>query len=304
MSASQKQFTYSQNFLRDPRLVRYLLHASSIAPSDLVYEIGPGKGIITEVLAETCRRLIAVEKDVRLANGLQARLGLVPNLDILPGDFLDVELPQGAYKVFANVPFTVTSAVISKLASAQVLPDDSYLIVQREAAERFLGRPVGTLYAALLYPHFDPSVLYRFDRSDFAPTPGVDIVMLRLRKRGPPLVPPAVDQDYRDFVSYCFTSRHRTLRGTLGTLLGGRTAGRILFPLGLGPEARPSTVCVEQWTTLWSGFHLLSGPDARREVAGAERLLRLQQEGLSKLHRTRASSKQHLHRGRPTDAAL
>ncbi len=304
MSSSQRQLTYSQNFLRDPRLVRYLLNASSVGPSDLVYEIGAGQGIITRVLAARCSRLIAVEKDARLADRLRARLSTVPNLEMLKGDFLDVELPEEPYKVFANVPFTITSAVISKLASAPVLPEDSYLVVQREAAERFLGRPVGTLYASLLHPHLEPSVLYRFERSDFVPAPRVDVVMLRLRKRGPPLVPAAVHQEYRDFVTYCFTSRHRTLRGTLAALLGGRGAGQILSVLGLGPEARPSTLCVKQWPALWSGFHLLGGAGARREVAGAERRLRRQQEGLSKMHRSRSSTQRYIRASGPADGAL
>ncbi len=188
--------------------------------------------------------------------------------------------------MFANVPFAVTSAVITRLASAAVPPEDSYLVVQREAAERFIGRPVGTLYAALLHPHLELSVLYRFARSDFAPSP-----QRRCRD-----APPA--QARTAPAARCRTSGLSRLRdpllyvpaphaaGTLAAILGVRAACRILSPLGIAPEARPSTVSVEHWPTLWSGFRLLGGVEAGREVAGAERRLRQQQEGLRKMHRT------------------
>ncbi len=304
MSSSQPQLTCTQNFLRDPRLVRYLLNASTIGPSDLVYEIGPGKGAITTALARRCARLIAVEKDPCLAQRLKSRLTGVGNVEVLEADFLDVPLPDSRYKLFANVPFNITAAVVSKLDSTCRPPEDSYLVVQREAAERFLGKPVGTLYAALLHPHLEPSVLYRFFRSDFTPIPGVDVVMLRLAKRGPPLVPHALQQDYRDFVTYCFTSRHRTLRGTMVDLLGSHLANQILSPLGLGRDLSPSEIPVEQWLILWGGFHLLSGTRARRQVEGAERRLRQQQERLSKMHRTRSTRRRRFEGNRPADTAL
>jgi 23S rRNA (adenine-N6)-dimethyltransferase len=299
-----ENLVYSQNFLRDQRLVRYLLDASSIVPADLVYEIGPGKGAITAALAGRCGRVIAVEKDLRLAEGLRHRLAAVANVEILGADFLDVPLPDEPYKLFANVPFNITAAIITKLASAPRPPEDCYLVVQRDAAERFLGRPTGTLYAALLHPCLQASVLYRFARSDFSPAPGVDVVMLRLCKRGPPLVPPARQQDYRDFVTYCFTSRHRTLRGTLGALLDGRRASQLLSPLGIESDLPPSAVPMEHWPALWSGFHLLAGAGAQREVTGAERRLRRQQAGLKKLHRTRAAKNRYMDVSRSLDVAL
>ena len=290
MSTPQlENLVYSQNFLRDQRLVRYLLDASSIGPADLVYEIGPGKGAITAALAGRCRRLIAVEKDPRLAEGLRHRLANVANVEIVRADFLDVPLPDGPYKLFANVPFNITAAIITKLASAPCPPEDCYLVVQREAAERFLGGPMGTLYAALLHPYLEASVLYWFARSDFSPAPGVDVVMLCLCKRGPPLVPGARQQEYRDFVTYCCTSRHSTLRGTMGALLDGRRTNQLLSPLGIGSDMPPSAVPMEHRPALWSGFHLLAGADAQRQVAGAERRLRQQQSGLKKLHRTRSA---------------
>jgi 23S rRNA (adenine-N6)-dimethyltransferase len=222
---------HSQNFLRDPALVRHLLDASTLNPEDTVYEIGPGRGVITDALARRCGRVIAVEKDPALARALRQRFADAAHVAVVDGDFLEHPLPDAPYKVFANVPFNVTAAVVTKLLAAPRPPEDSYLIVQREAAERFLGAPAETLYAALLKPWFEPSVLYRFARADFVPAPRVDVVLLRLRKRGPPLVPEEERRSYRDFVTHCFTARHRTIRGTLSPLLGGPRAHQLLARL-------------------------------------------------------------------------
>lgn len=289
MSPSEREsLRYSQNFLRDPALVRHLLDASTLGPDDTVYEIGPGRGIITDALARRCGRVIAVEKDPALARALRRRFANAPHVTVIEGDVLETPLPNSAYTVFANVPFNVTAAVVTKLLAAPRPPEDSYLIVQREAAERFLGAPAETLYAALLKPWFEPSVLYRFARADFAPAPRVDVVMLRLRKRGPPLVPEEERRSYRDFVTHCFTSRHRTLRGTLSPLIGRERAHRLLAGLGLGADATPSAVRFEHWLALHACFALLAGPEARRAVRGAEERLQRAQDGLTKSYRTRA----------------
>src|SRR5215510_1463281 len=80
------------------------------------------------------------------------------------------------------------AAIVSRLTAASNPPRDAYLVVQREAAERFVGKPRPTLVAALLMPWFEASIVHRFRATDFAPAPRVDVVMLRLHKRGPPFV--------------------------------------------------------------------------------------------------------------------
>ena len=178
---------YSQNFLRDPRLIDGLLERSSIGCHDLVYEIGPGTGIITERLVLRCRRVVAIERDDDLAARLRLRLRDCPRATIHSADFLRFPLPVGPYKVFASIPFNLTAAIITRLTESRA-PLDSYLVVQREAAWRFLGSPRATLPSALLHPWFDATICHQFKRRDFRPAPQVESVLLRLRKRGPPLL--------------------------------------------------------------------------------------------------------------------
>ena len=278
---------YSQNFLRDPRLIDDLLEHSSIACHDLVYEIGPGTGIITDRLLLRCRRVVAIERDGALAARLRLRLRDCPHVTIHSADFLRFPLPVHPYKVFANIPFNRTSAIIARLTAEGCAPLDSYLVVQREAAWRFLGSPRATLPSVLLHPWFDATVCHQFKRGDFRPAPQVESVLLRLRKRGPPLVSGEDGQIYRDFVSFAFTAPEPSIYATLSTLLGHRGAMHLARTAGLALTATPSMVPGTLWLLLFEHLKDAGGRRAYRMVAGAEQRVRHLQAGLHKLHRTR-----------------
>jgi 23S rRNA (adenine-N6)-dimethyltransferase len=189
---------HTQNFLRDPALARALVDRAGLRSTDLVYEIGAGTGTITAALADRCRAVIANEIDGPLCGALRSRFAGRPNVEVHCGDFIGEALPSEPYKVFANPPFDITSEIIGKLVSAEHSPDDTFLVVQREAAARYRGVPDETLVGLLLKPFFAASVVHRFRRDDFVPAPSVEVVMLRLRKRGPPLVAPDDARAYRD----------------------------------------------------------------------------------------------------------
>src|SRR6266481_5189361 len=213
-SIVRRSILYAQNFLKSSCLVDSLLDRYGIGPGDMLYEIGPGKGIITECLARRCKQVVAIEKDPQLVAALRRRFANTPNITIHEGDFLQFRLPNVHYKVFANIPFNISAAIVTKLTTAACPPDDSYLVMQKEAAERFLGKRGESLYAVLLKPWFEPEIVHRFKRNDFVPAPRVDVVMLRLRKRGPPLIKRNDTQMFRDFVVYGFTAWQPSLRST------------------------------------------------------------------------------------------
>ncbi len=206
-------------------------------------------------------------------------------------DFLAFPLPETPYKVFANPPFNRTSAIVTRLTAGPCSPEDTYLAMQREAAERFLGEPQGTLYAALLMPWFEPTVVHRFHRADFTPVPRVDVVMLRLRKRGPPLLAPEEAQAYRDFVVHCFIAWRPTLADTLAALVGPRRGRESLLDVGVDPGTGPAGVRVKQWLEVFARFTDVSAGRARGSVLGAEGRLRERQARLRKVHRTRAAGR-------------
>jgi 23S rRNA (adenine-N6)-dimethyltransferase len=278
---------HTQNFLRDAELARTLVAQAGLGATDLVYEIGAGTGTITAALADSCRAVIANEIDARLCESLRVRFAGRPNVQVRCGDFRSDTLPSEPYKVFANPPFDIISEIIGKVTRTEPQPVDTYLVVQREAAERYRGAPDETLVSLLLKPFFAPSVVHHFERDDFAPKPGVDVVMLRLRKRGPPLVDPERAQAYRDLVVSGFTAWKPTVGAALARRFGSGVARRLLTEISLDPALKPTLLSFDSWLDLYAAFERM--PDVlRSRVGGAEARLRRQQAHLRKQHRSRA----------------
>jgi 23S rRNA (adenine-N6)-dimethyltransferase len=291
MSASfRHSIYYAQHFLKDPHLVASLLARCSIGHDDVVYEIGPGKGIITEQLALRCKQVVATEKDPRLSTLLRQKFAGTPNVTLHEGDFLHERLPRASstpYKVFANIPFNSTRALVTKLTEADYPPEDAYLAMQKEAAEMFCGMPHESLCSVLLKPWFEGEMVHRFRRKDFVPQPSVDVVLLRLRKRGPPLVNHAERQCFRDFVVYGFT----TWRPTLGAILKGIfTRQQLKYmsrELSVDLAATPTSLSFEQWLNVFESFKNVGNEQAMHTIVGSEQRLRQQQHSIQKVHRTR-----------------
>ncbi len=275
----------SQNFLHNARLVERLLGLTSIDALDTVYEIGPGKGQITAQLARRCKRVIAVEKDERLYALLKRKFAADARVDIRHGDFLAYPLPRAGYKVFANIPFDQTAAILQKLSASASAPQAAYLIVQKEAAGRFMGEPVETLRSVLLKPWFDLRILHAFQRADFVPCPSVDAVLLGMQKRKRPLVSEAGRRLFRDFVVYAFTTRQPDLPSTLKRIFTYPQMLRLRRVLPAG--ALPSQISIEGWLDLFHIFQEGAAEQGKARILGSERRLARQQGKLSKMRRTR-----------------
>lgn len=276
----------TQNFLRRTTAIEQLIARSGLNRSDVVYDIGAGTGILTALLARCVGHVIAIEKDEELCRRLRRRFARSLNVSVRCADILELPLPLAPYKVFANPPFDITAALITKLTSAAAIPHDMFLALQKEAADRYRGRPQETLASLLLLPYFVATIVHRFGRQDFVPAPSVDVVMLRLRKRGPPLLTPADRQLYRDFIIACFTAWRPSIAGALGRTLGGRVASKLLAETQLDAPLRPSEVPFVEWLRLYDRFSRL--PIAVRDsVSGAEAHLSDQQRRLRKRHRAR-----------------
>lgn len=286
-SLPRRSVLYSQNFLKSSRLVASLLDRCHIRPCDTVYEIGPGKGIITEQLASRCKQVIAIEKDPLLAVALRQRFADTPNVTIHEGDFLQFRLPSTPYKVCASIPFNITTAIMTRLTTVPCPPEEAYLTMQREAACKFLGQPSASLYAMLLKPWFELDIVHRFRRHDFIPEPRVDVVMLRLRKRGPPLVSQRDRQAFRDFVVYSFTAWRPTVSETLKEIFTAKQIRHAASETGIDFDDTPSSLTCEQWLALFEGFKQITNDLAWQTIKGSERRLQTQQERLQKIHRTR-----------------
>lgn len=282
---------HSQNFLRDPELVQELIQKSSLCKEDTVIDIGAGKGIITELLAKSVKSVIAIEPDTNLYSYLQDKFKEYRNVHIQKIDFLKSDLPKEQYKVFSNIPFSITADIIKRLLGAQNSPEDSYLIVQEEAAKKYAGQPYAreTLLSILHKPWFNFSVVYNFRRNDFTPIPQVNSALLRIEKLKKPLIPQHAADLFKDFVAFGFTSVRPNLKKGYKNVFGHIQFLKLADEFNFSPDAKPTDLDFEQWLGIFNYF--VTGVEKRRQkqVVGAVAKLAEQQKSLDKIHRTRTA---------------
>lgn len=232
---------YSQHFLRSPRLVKELIGHSSIKSSDLVYDIGAGSGVISSVLAGRCRKVVAVEFESQTAEKLRLNMEKFPNVTIWQGDFMKMNLPTEPYKVFANIPFHLSSPIVRKLVEASNPPDAVYLIVQKQFAEKLqidTEKFTGML-GAYIAPWLSVRIRKRLHKTDFWPHPNVDTVFVELKHRDTLLLPRDKMVQYEKFIEGCFSTPKLFLNTPR------RQAD---IPLDL----KPSQLSLEQWLRLFA----------------------------------------------------
>jgi len=231
---------YSQYFLRSPRLVKELVGHSSINKKDLVYDIGAGSGVISSVLAQRCKSVVAIEPEPRMAAKLKANMERHPNVSIYQGDFLTMPLPKSPYKVFANIPFHLSSPIIRRITEAEHPPAATYLIVQKQFANKLLAdsdRFTGQL-GMLIGPWFSVRIRKRLQRTDFWPHPNVDTVLVELIPRPTALINTSRRSAYNHFTVDCFSDPKKFARMPLRTL-------------GFLPNIKPSQMKLAQWVKLF-----------------------------------------------------
>lgn len=238
-------YAISQNFITSTQTIERMLRRTNLSHDDHVWEIGAGKGHITRRLVHRCGHVTAVEIDPVLCAGLIQRLGNTEGLRLIRGDFLTTRLPASEdYKVFSNIPFSRTTDIIRKLTTTPNAPVDTWLVVEKGAAKRFLGTPHDTIHSLLLKPFFELRIAYHLRREDFHPMPAVDCVLLHLHRREQPDIAPARRAQYESFLR--------------GTPLTKRQAQVALRSAGLEEIPQSATMRYVQWLCLFRFWARLS----------------------------------------------
>jgi 23S rRNA (adenine-N6)-dimethyltransferase len=284
-----RKLSHSQNFLRSGGYVRSLLDLTDIGQEDLVVEIGSGKGIITAQLAKKAGKVIAVEVDANLAQNLRQRFDNDPHIEIIEADFLRWELPAGPFKVFANIPFSMTADIVNNLLFGDYLPSSAFLFMQDEAALRFIGQPVGqnSQISIFLQPFWDMRIETEIPRSQLFPKPNINIVLASFKKKLNPLVDLSEKKRYWDFVAFGYNQWQPTIIDALADVFSSKQLKIVAKKLGLS-GLKPSQLVVDQWVGLFETF-LRRVPKEKRAIAdGAVNRLRKKQRGMIKQYRTRS----------------
>jgi len=232
---------YSQYFLRSPALIKELIGHSSIKHGDTVYDIGAGSGTISSVLAERCKSVVAIELEPRMAAKLRENMARYSNVTVFEGDFLTMPLPKTPYKIFANIPFHLSSPILHKITEAANPPAATYLIVQKQFANKLLpssDRFTGQL-GMIIGPEFAVRIRRPLQRTDFWPHPNVDTVLLEILHRPEPLIERSQMPAYRQFIIGCFSDPKIFAKAPRSMI-------------GLPSDIKPSQMKLVQWAKLFA----------------------------------------------------
>jgi len=258
-----------QHFLIDEAVLECILSAAELSHGDIVVEVGPGLGILTEELAKRGATVIAVELDSKLADILRKRLVPFPNVKIIHADILKVtlrqllqdnlaasELTQG-YKVIANLPYYITSPVLRHFLEAQLQPSEMVVMVQKEVGEAIAATP-GKMSLLSVRTQFygKPTIISYVPAASFHPPPKVDSVILRLDIYSQPPIEVSDVTSFFDIVMHGFSSPRKQLRNSLARSLEmpPSQVALLLGKAGIEAKRRAETLSLEEWKELWKIF--------------------------------------------------
>ena len=252
---------FGQNFLINPNIPRKIAAASGADEQTTVLEIGPGIGCLTEQLSQRAKKVISVEIDDRLIPLLQETLAERENVRIVQGDILTVDLPELLKKeekvaVCANLPYNITTPILTRLLECGVPFSSITVMVQKEVARRFCAEKGTKDYGAItlfLRYYTKPSYLFDVSAGNFLPRPHVDSAVLRLDAVAPPVeTDPA--QLFR-VIRAAFAMRRKTLSNALAPLgVPKERTEQALTDINLSPSARGETLGLTEYAALTERF--------------------------------------------------
>lgn len=258
------QHKLGQNFLTEGRVLEGIVAAAEIGPEDLVLEIGPGLGTLTQRLARVAGRVLAVELDRNLVEILKKTLlEMHPNVELIHGDAARIDLhsllaerlaPGKRAKVAANLPYYITTPLVMRLLEENLPLDTIVVMVQKEVADRMVAPPGGKDYGALsvaVQYYTEPRVAVKVSRGAFLPPPEVDSSVVAMRLRTVPPVDAPREMFFR-VVKAAFGQRRKALGNALanGLSLDKPLVLEALRQAQIDAERRGETLSLEEFAKL------------------------------------------------------
>lgn len=259
----QKKF--GQNFLIDTHVLDKIIQAADITKEDMVLEIGPGIGTMTQYLAEAARKVVAVEIDDHLIPILSETLNEYDNVKIINEDVLKVDMSEMTerenegrpLKVVANLPYYITTPIIMGLFESHVPVESITVMVQKEVAQRMQAGPGNKNYGALSLAvqfYAVPYIVANVPPNCFMPRPKVGSAVIRLTRYDRPPVDVEDEKLMFDIIRAAFNQRRKTLYNAL------RNSGKMeiskeaimdgIVQLGKGADVRGEALTLEEFARL------------------------------------------------------
>lgn len=251
-----------QNFLVDEEIVNKIAAAAELSEADTVLEVGPGIGTLTQALAMTGAKVVAVELDRRLLPVLEKTLDGYDNVEIINEDILKLDIkkavPQDNFKVVANLPYYITTPIIFNLLEQKLPMERLVVMVQKEVAERIAARPGGKDYGALsvaIQYYTEPEIAFAVPSSAFIPQPSVDSAVIVCKRRSTPAVDVVDEKLFFRVVKAAFSVRRKMLSNALKNMgITGEQVTSWLEMAGIDGKRRGETLSLEEFASLTNTF--------------------------------------------------
>ena len=249
-----KQF--GQHFLIDQTVVDRMLVAAQIHPTDTIVEIGPGLGVLSDQLAERAGRLYLIEVDILLAERLRSRFAGKPHVQVLPADFLTLDLASAfsepTIHVVASLPYNVATPILFRLLEQRRQFPEVTVMIQKEVAERLTANPGTKAYgvpSVLTQLYATVSTVYTVGPRSFFPAPKVESQVVRLVFQAEPRVAVWDAKRFQRVVKAAFAQRRKILRNALKAA-GYQDLDTIEKRSGIDLQRRGETLSLNEFAIL------------------------------------------------------
>lgn len=250
-----------QNFLHDPNTLQKIVSVADVTSDDTVLEIGTGTGSLTVLLGQIAKRVITLEVDERLVPILREELAPYPQIELYWMDALEADIPDlvddEPYKVVANLPYYITSALLRKILESNHKPQSATLTVQKEVAERMVAQPKNmSLLSVSVQFYGQPKIATKLKPSVFWPRPDVDSAVVHIDVSPQPTVEVPDEKRFFEVVRAGFSQKRKQLKNSLASGLGisAEQVDDMLHMAHVDGRRRAETLELEEWAALARAF--------------------------------------------------
>jgi 16S rRNA (adenine1518-N6/adenine1519-N6)-dimethyltransferase len=255
-----------QNFLIDKNILQKIIDASDINSEDIILEVGPGLGTLTQELAKKAKKVIAVEKDETMCKILKEKFSAQggpasgwKNIEIINEDILKFKIEEKKYKVIANIPYYLTSPLIRKFLEEGNQPQEIILMIQKEVAQRICSKtPDMNLLAVSVQFYADPKIVFTVSKNSFWPVPKIDSAIIKITPNTRHCEEGEAQRSNLFFkvVKAGFSQPRKQLAGNLSKVLKieKKETANWLLKNNITPTQRAETLTIEDWKNLANSF--------------------------------------------------
>ena len=252
-----------QNFLIDKDVLDSITEGADLNEDDLIIEIGPGIGVLTQAAAEKAGKVVAVEIDSGMIEVMRYTLADLDNVKVINGNILKTDIRAlieeekgdlGHVKIIGNLPYYITTAIIMKLLSENVDAESITVMMQKEVGDRIMAAPGSREYGAISAAVQYYSIVNRItevDKTSFMPSPKVDSCVLRMDILDTPSASPEDEEHFFKVIRAAFGQRRKTLLNSLGSTGAPKSViAEALDESGVDRNRRAETLTLEEFARL------------------------------------------------------